>query len=460
MKLTFNGAAGIVTGSCYLLEAAGEKILIDCGMFQGTKEITRLNYEPFRFNPKEISYLLLTHTHIDHSGLIPKLVKNGFRGKIIATPPTIDLTKIMLKDSAHVNEDDTIHENARRMRLGLKPRDPLYLLADVLKSFEFFHQVKYKNPYKLTNNLTVTFHDAGHILGSSIIELLVRDAGKTTKIIFSGDLGQGGTQILDDPAIIQEADFVLVESTYGNRPREDSAIRGDLLSKEVNEAFARGGKLLIPSFAVERTQELLYYLHRLIRDGKFPAEMVFLDSPLAIEVTEVFKKYMNYFSPSLRKEFTNPFNFNQLKCLKTADESRSMNDYNKPCIIIAGSGMCNAGRIRHHLKHNIWKSQNTLLFVGYQAEGTLGRVILEGAKTVKMMGLEVAVKAKIRKIESFSSHADSTHLISWITALRNKPKKIFIVHGELESSRGLQTALNKLGFTTHVPYLGESVELK
>src|SRR3989338_9400486 len=460
MRLTFNGAAGIVTGSCYLLETTGEKILIVCGIFQGKKEITRMNYEPFRFKPNEISYLLLTHAHIDHSGLIPKLIKNGFHGKIIATPPTVDLAKIMLKDSAHVNEDDTLHENKRRMMLGLKPRDPLYALSDVLRSFEFFHQIGYENPYSLTDKITVIFHNAGHILGSSIVELLVREAGKTTKIMFSGDLGQGGTQILEDPATIQEADFVLVESTYGNRPREDSTIRGELLSKEINEAFARGGKLMIPSFAVERTQELLYYLHILIRDGNFPAEIVFLDSPLAIEVTEVFKRYMNYFSPRLRKEFTNPFTFNQLKCLRTADESRSMNDYNKPCIIIAGSGMCNAGRIRHHLKHNIWKSENTLLFVGYQAEGTLGRVILDGAKKVRMMGLEVAVNAKIRKIESFSSHADSKHLTSWITALRNKPKKIFITHGEPASARGLESNLRKLGFRTHVPRIGEVVELK
>lgn len=459
MRLTFNGAAGIVTGSCYLLEVAGEKILVDCGMFQGTKDITRLNYEPFRFNPKEISFLLLTHAHIDHSGLIPKLVRNGFRGRIIATPPTVDLAKLMLKDCAHVNEDDTFHENKRRIRIGLKPRDPLYTLADVTASFDFFNTAGYGKPYPLSNNSTVTFHNAGHILGSSIIELSVRESGKTTKFVFSGDLGQGGTPIVDDPDVLQDADYVLVESTYGNRPRENSSLRGELLAKEVNDTFNKGGKLMIPSFAVERTQELLYYLHRIIRDGKFPNEKIFLDSPLAIDVTEAFRRNMNYFSPKLKKEFTNPFTFPQLKCLRTADESRSLNEYNRPCIIIAGSGMCNAGRIRHHMKHNLWKPQNTLLFVGYQAEGTLGRVIIQGAKTIRMMGMEVAVKAKVKKIDSFSSHADSRGLVRWLAGFRNS-KRVFIVHGEKESARGLQSTLNKLGFNTHVPQIGESIELR
>ncbi len=460
MKITFNGAAGIVTGSCYLLEAAGEKILVDCGMFQGTKDITRLNYEPFRFNPKEISYVLLTHAHIDHSGLIPKLVKNGFHGKILATPPTVDLAKLMLKDAAHVNEDDTIHENARRLRAGLKPREPLFVLQDVLASFGFFQSLEYDTPQEFANGFTVTFRNAGHIIGSSIIELLVREGGKTTKIVFSGDLGQWNTPLVANPTIINEADFVLVESTYGNRPHPDSAIRGELLSREVRDTFNRGGKLMIPSFAVERTQELLFYIHRLIRDGDFPSEKVFLDSPLAIEVTEAFRRHMDYLSPELRKEFSNPFSFTQLKCLRTVDESRSMNDYGLPCIIIAGSGMCNAGRIRHHLKHNLWKPQNTLLFVGYQSEGTLGRVILNGAKTVKMMGIEVAVKARVKKIESFSSHADSKELVKWLSGFRSKPRKIFIIHGEADSSRALGSKLNQMGFRTYLPKMWESVELR
>jgi metallo-beta-lactamase family protein len=459
MKLTFNGAAGMVTGSCYLLEAAGEKILVDCGMFQGTKEITRLNYEPFKFKPKEVSYLLLTHAHIDHSGLIPKLVKEGFRGRIIATPPTVDLAKIMLEDAAKVNLDETLNENKRRLRIGLEPRKPLYVVEDVKAASKFFQKVGYDTPHKLTDRLTMTFRNAGHILGSSIIELSVSEAGKTEKIVFSGDLGQWDTPIVSDPTLIGEADFVLVESTYGDRPRMGTAIREDLLSKEVQSTFKRGGKLMIPSFAVERTQELLYYLHRLVRDGKFPAEKVFLDSPLAISATEVFNKNMDYFSPELRKEFSDPFTFNRLQYLRSAEESQTMNSYGQPCIIIAGSGMCTAGRIRHHLKHNLWKPQNTLLFVGYQAEGTLGRFILEGAKVVKMMGIEVAVKAKVGQIDSFSSHADAGELVRWVKGFQKKPKKIFVVHGETASSGALASNLNGLGFETHIPVLGETVQL-
>jgi metallo-beta-lactamase family protein len=459
MKLTFHGAAGMVTGSCYLLEAAGEKILVDCGMFQGTKETTRLNYEQFGFDPKDISYLLLTHAHIDHSGLIPKLAKWGFRGTIIATPPTTDLAKIMLDDSARVNEDDTAHENKRRLRTGLPPRKPLYEPDDVKTACQLFRRVDYDKPYALTDNLTMTFRNAGHILGSAIIELSATEGGKTTRLVFSGDLGQGDTPLLDAPAVIEDADYVLVESTYGDREHGETGLREQLLTKEVQETFRKGGLLMIPSFAIERTQELLYYLHRMDNGKSFPNEPVFLDSPLASEATRIFNSHMDYFSPALRKEFKAPFSFGKLKFLKTSEDSMSMNDYEKPCIIIAGSGMCTAGRIRYHLKYHLWNPQNTLLFVGYQAEGTLGRVILEGAKIVKMMGIEVAVKARVDQIESFSSHADSGGLVKWVCGFRKKPKKVFIVHGEAAASRALETSLRQIGFTTHIPALGESVEL-
>jgi len=460
MKLTFNGAARIVTGSCYLLEAAGEKILIDCGMFQGAKEITRLNYEPFGFKPKEISCLILTHAHIDHSGLIPKLVQEGFRGRIIATPPTIDLAKIMLEDSARVNEDDTMHENKRRMRMGLAPREPLFTLKDVKASVGLFKAVGYDSPYGITDSLEITFRNAGHILGSAIVELLVTEAGKTRKIVFSGDLGQWDTPLLDNPTLIEDADYVLMESTYGDRTHGGAKTRGDLLSKVVRETFRKGGKLLIPSFAVERTQELLYYLHRLARDKELPAENVFLDSPLAIAATRIFSKNMDYFSQRLQEEFREPFSFKNLKFLRTPQESQTMNDYPRSAIIIAGNGMCTAGRIRYHLKYHLWKKQNTLLFVGYQAQGSLGRVILEGAEMVRMMGLEVAVEADVRQIDSFSSHADSEELVRWISGFRKKPKRIFIVHGEERASLGLEKTLHGLGFDTHVPVLGECVELE
>jgi metallo-beta-lactamase family protein len=459
MKLTFNGAAGMVTGSCYLLEAAGERILIDCGMFQGSKEITRLNYEPFPFDPKTITCLLLTHAHIDHSGLIPKLVKKGFRGKIITTPPSVDLAEIMLEDAANVNKDETIHENKRRIRLGLEPRKPLYDMNDVKMTVGLFYKVEYDSPYAITKSLFATFRNAGHILGSSIIELTVKEAGKTTKIVFSGDLGPGESPVVGNPEVIENADFLIMESTYGNRPHDNTTMSEGLFSKEVLDTYQRGGMLMIPSFAVERTQELLYYLHRMERDRKMPEEMVFLDSPLAIEATKVFNKNMKYFSSKLKKEFQVPFTFKKLKFLKSVAESQTINDYAKPCIIIAGSGMCTSGRIRYHLKHHLWNSKNTVLFVGYQAEGTLGRYILEGAKMVRMMGIEVAVNAKVSHINSFSSHADGTGLVTWIRGFKSKPKKVFIVHGETNSAKGLESELIKLGFSTHIAKLGESVTL-
>ena len=457
MKLTFNGAAGMVTGSCHLLESGNEKILVDCGMFQGIKEITTINYERFNFDPRKISYVLLTHAHLDHCGLIPKLVKQGFRGKIIATPPTVDLAKIMLEDSAVVNEDETKHENVRRQRMGLPPRTPLYKLEDVKQSFKYFHKIRYNHPYKLSNNMRMVLRDAGHILGSAIIELFVTDQGKTKKIVFSGDLGQGGTPIVNDPAIIEEADYVLLETTYGNRRHGEVSTREQLLSKAVTETYQRGGKLMIPSFSIERTQELLYYLHRMEKSGKLPAENIFLDSPLAINATAVFNNYMDYFTPKLRAEFKTPFTFKKLKFLKSQSESQKINDYQGPCVIIAGNGMCTGGRIRYHLKHHLWDERNTVLFVGYQAEGSTGRAILDGEKTIKMMGLELVVNAHVMHIDSFSSHADSHDLLVWMKHFKRKPKTVFLVHGEGEAATSFAESLKKAGFRAHVPKRTESV---
>jgi len=449
----------MVTGSCYLLEAAGVKILIDCGMFQGAKEITRLNYEQFNFDPKKISFLLLTHAHIDHCGLIPKLVKNGFRGTIITTPPTADLADIMLEDSAAVQKEDTEQENRRRLREGLPPRKPLYTLEDVKQALTYFHTAEYDKAHKLTENISFTLREAGHILGSCVVELSVAEKGKTTKLVFSGDLGQSGTPIVKDPAAIADADYVLVESTYGSRSHGSVSTREEYLSREVRDTFKRGGMLMIPSFAVERTQEIIYYLHCMDRDGLLPAEEVFLDSPLAIRATKVFNSNMKYFSPELRKEFSTPFTFKKLKFLKTIDDSSMLNDYRKPCIVIAGNGMCTAGRIKFHLKHHLWNPKNTVLMVGYQAEGTLGRLMLEGAKMVRMMGMEVAVRAKIRHIDSFSSHIDGAGLVKWLGAMRRKPRRVFIVHGEESSARELETRLRTAGYKTHVPVIGETIEL-
>jgi metallo-beta-lactamase family protein len=459
MKLTFNGAAGIVTGSCYLLEAAGKRVLIDCGMFQGGKDTTKRNYERFRFDPKRIDFLLLTHAHIDHCGLIPKLVKSGFRGSIIATPPTVDLATIMLEDSASVNREETMQENRRRQREGLPPRKPLYTMEDVKAALNYFRPLGYNQQYTLTDKIRIRMRNAGHILGSAMIEVSVTEHGRTRKLLFTGDMGQGGTPIVDDPEIIDGAEYVLIESTYGSRIHGDVKTRQEMLSKAVIDTHKRGGVLMIPSFAVERTQEIIYYLHRMERDGSLPDEPVFLDSPLAIEATKVFNSNMRYFSKELRREFRAPFSFRRLKFLKSIDDSMTVNDYRGPCIVIAGNGMCTAGRIKFHLKHHLWSDRNTVLFVGYQAEGTLGRVILEGAKKVHLMGIEVAVKAHVAKVDSFSSHIDGGGMIKWLGRMKQKPRRLFIVHGEVESARELEVRLRKAGYRTHVPIIGETVDL-
>ena len=460
MKVTFYGAARIVTGSCYLIESGKNRILVDCGMFQGSKEITRKNYLPFEFNPKKVSTLLLTHAHIDHSGLIPKLVKNGFCGKIISTAPTRDLAKIMLEDSAYIQEKDSESENRRRLREGLKPRNPLFVMKDAKASMRLFSSVPYNKRITISKGITAIYRDAGHILGSAIIELFITEKKKTFHLVFSGDLGQWNAPILNDPTLIKEADYVFIESTYGGRIRERFDKKEQALQNIIMHTFVRGGKLLIPSFAVERTQEVLYLIHKLIKKGQFPEEQVFLDSPLAIKATDVFKKYSSFYDEETRHFSANPFVFSRLKNLLGTKDSIKLNTYSKPCIIIAGSGMCTGGRIRHHLKHHIWDPKNTLLFVGYQAKGTLGRHILEGSKYVKMMGMRVAVKSQIKRLEGFSAHADSKDLVRWAEGFESIPKKVFVVHGEYESSLALSKLLIARGFKTHIPTLGECVELK
>ena len=460
MKITFCGAAKIVTGSCFFIEVNNEKILIDCGMFQGRKETTKLNYEPFQFNPEEIDYLFLTHAHIDHSGLIPKLVKEGFKGKIYATSTTIDLVKVLLEDSAGIQEKDIAHENRRRLRIGLPMREPLYRKEDVIDTFQFFHRTDYDKKYKIGDYIEIQFRDAGHILGSSIIEVWIKEGTEQKKLVFSGDLGQWDVPIVRDPTIIEEADYVVVESTYGNRIHEDKQIREQKLAEICKETFERGGKVLIPTFAVERTQEILYAFNNLIKQGNFPKKMqIFLDSPLAIRVTDIFKLHKECYDKEALSRYKNIFNFPNLEYSKTVRDSMRLNGLTQPCVIMAGSGMCTGGRIRHHFKHGIWDRKNTILFVGYQAESTLGRVLLNGAEHVKMMGMEFAVEAKIVKIDGFSAHADKNELVRWMEGFRKRPKKVFIVHGEPESQIEFRKNLKKKGFNCEIPSIRQSFEL-
>jgi len=441
MKLTFLGAAGMVTGSCYLLETAKGKMLIDCGMFQGNKDTTKRNFEEFAFEPRKLSCVLLTHAHLDHSGLLPRLVKNGYRGPIYGTSATIDLAKIMLLDSAHVNAMDTQAENRRRRREGLDEREPLYTEEDAKTACTLFQKI----PKDVMPGVSVGFRDSGHILGSA--SFILRAEGKS--IVFSGDIGQWDLPIVEDPQTFEEADACLIESTYAGM-HHDKADRDEELLTIIQDTYRKGGKLLIPCFAIERTQELLYALNTI--EKRMPRQKIYLDSPLAIKATAVFKKHPECFDREAKAK-KNPFSLKELECTTTTQQSMKINAQNKPCIVIAGNGMCTGGRIRHHLKHGIWDPRNTLLFVGYQADGTTGRYILSGADRIRMMGMELVVKADVRKINSFSGHADNDDLVKWASSFSRKPR-FFIVHGDPDRAQKLQQQIGG-----EVAELGETVEV-
>lgn len=459
MKLTFCWAAKIVTWSCYFIETGTTKFLVDCGMFQWSKEIMRLNYEPFFFDPKEIDFMLLTHAHIDHCGLIPKLHKQGFEGKIYTTSATMDLCEIMFEDSAKIQEKNIEEENKRRKKQHLPPRFPMYTVDDAAKCMPLFSKVEYTKTYNITDTIEVRFQNAWHIMGSASIELFITEWTKKTKLVFSGDIGQRDTPIIEDPTWIQDADYLFMESTYGDRRHEDTAGKEELLTKYTRETFEKWGKLLIPSFSVERTQELLYFYNIIIKKWNFPKEKIFLDSPLSIKATEVFKKHTEYFDEEATNKYPHPFDFPQLECTESVEDSIKLNTYNDPCIIIAGNGMCTAGRITHHLLHGLSNTKNTVLFVWYQADGTLGRHILEWEKKVRMMGETVTVNAEIEKITGFSGHADTDQLIRRAKWFTKAPKKTFIIHGEWTAQTTLKSNLEKINFTCEIPSLREQVEL-
>lgn len=459
MQITFCWAAKIVSWSCYLLETNTTKFLVDCWMFQWVKDITRLNYEPFKFDPKSIDFMLLTHAHIDHCGLIPKLHKEWFEGKIYATSATIDLVEILLEDSAKIQEQTTEEENKRRKRNWLPARKPLFTLEDAQSCMALFSPIDYWTMISLTDAITARYQDAGHIIWSASIEVFVTEWTTTKKLVFSGDIGQWDTPIVRDPTLIQEADYVFMESTYGDRLHEEWAGKEDLLLQYALETYKKWGKLLIPTFAVERAQELLYYFNKLIIKKAFPQEKIFLDSPLAEKATTIFKEHTECYDTDALENYTTPFDPEYLECSVSVQDSQRLNSYKEPCAILAGNGMCTAGRITHHLKHWLWDKRNTLVFVWYQAEWTLGRVILEWAKRVRMMWVEVDVNADIKKINGFSGHADANQLLKrakWFTTIS---KKLFIVHGEWKAQETLQKSLNDLWIVTYIPSLGECIEL-
>lgn len=460
MQVTCHGAAGSVTGSCHLVETNSSRFLIDCGMFQGNKTLTRLNYEPFPFDPQTIDFVISTHGHIDHCGLLPKLTKNGFNGTVYATPATADLLPVMLGDAAYIQEKDTEHENRRRERKGQPPREPLYDRTDADQVTGLIQPLNYNTSMKVNDEITFRLRDAGHVIGSAIVELYVKEGAREIKTVFSGDLGQWDVPIIEDPTYIWNADYVFIESTYGDRNHQKLAPRKEQLLEHIVKTYNKGGKLLIPCFALERTQELLYTLSELMNETEgFPPMDVYLDSPLAIKITEIFKKHPDLYDEDARARTDKPFDFPGLICTPSVDESRKANAMTEPAIVIAGSGMCTAGRIRHHLKHGIWDPKNTVLIVGYQAPGTLGRILLDGAEEIKMMGMKLVVKADIARIGAFSAHADKDELTGWLSAFKEKPKRVFLIHGEEKTLASFSSSLEEIGFDTQIPVRDTPISL-
>lgn len=464
MRLTFHGAAGMVTGSCHLLETGNTKILLDCGMFQGGDEGERLNRRPFPFAPQEIDFVLLSHAHIDHSGLLPKLVKEGFQGQIYTTEATADLLTFLLPDSGHIQEAEAERENRKRLRAGKEPVTPLYTAEEARAVQKWVKPVPYEKLIPLTPQITCRFLDAGHILGSAVIEIWAEENGQTEKLVFTGDLGNIGQAILKDPTPVEETDYLIIESTYGGRTHEDRSVKGEKLKEIINATVKRGGNIVIPAFAVERTQELLYELNNLAEKGEIPPLPVFVDSPLASSTTEIFRRHPECYDEETRKLLAagdDPFYFRGLTFTKTAEESKAINEHKGSAIILSASGMCDAGRIRHHLKHNLWRPESTVLFVGYQAPGTLGRILLDGVKKVKLFGEQIQVRAQIASIDGFSGHADHGGLLNWVFRLKRAPRAIFVVHGEPRSSQRLVTdiAVRFGTATVHAPALGEQIDL-
>jgi metallo-beta-lactamase family protein len=458
MEVKLFGAAKTVTGSCYSIQTKGTKVLVDCGMFQGPKRIQKMNYEEFGFNPKSYKALFLTHAHLDHCGRIPKLVKLGFKGQIYATAAARDLAFVVMMDSAKIAKHDTMYENKKRERQGLPPREPIYTEKDVKNAMMLFTVVKYDTPIKITNDVTAQFYEAGHILGASSVQLEIED--KT--LIFSGDLGQSDTPIVRDPEVIKKADYVFIESTYGDRLHEPMGKRKNKFLEIIHKTYKKGGKLMIPSFAIERAQELLYDLNGFVEKKLMPKIPVFLDSPMAIKATEVFKKHPEEYNKEIKDLLDsgdNPFSFPGLSYSNTVDDSKKINTIKTPLIVIAGSGMCTAGRIKHHIKNYIEDPKNTILFVGYQVQGTLGYWIKKGEKRVRLLGTEVNVRANVETIDSFSAHADYKSLLTWLKNFNPKPQKVFICHGDEEAAISFSKKVQKLGLKTYIPNMQESLKL-
>ena len=446
VKIHFHGAARTVTGSCYVVETGQTRLLIDCGMFQGSKTERELNARPFPFDPAGLAAMLLTHAHIDHSGVIPKLTKHGYKGKIYCTAPTIELCAAVLPDSGHIQEQDARYQSERNLRMGKPPVEPLYTVADAQAALERFSSIAYNNWFEPTPGIRARYWNAGHLLGSASIETEIAEDGKPPiRLLFSGDIGPAYKMLEPDPTAPSNVDFLVCESTYGGRDRAERTEeqrRADLAAK-VNEAAKRKGVLLIPSFAVERTQELVTDLVLLMDQNTVPPASIFIDSPLASRATAVFVKYAK--SMEHGEDLDHAFKSPHVRATESVEESKALARFKGFHIVIAASGMCEAGRIRHHLKNHLWDASTTLLLAGYQAEGTLGRILQQGAKNVTIMGEDITVKATIGQIEDYSGHADGPELVAWVKARLPITKTVFLTHGEEDAQLALEADLKGIG---------------
>lgn len=443
MKIRFLGAASSVTGSCHLITTGKYKFLMDCGLYQGNDDLDELNAREFEFDPAEIDFMLLSHAHIDHSGRIPLLVKRGFKGRIYCTDATADLLKIMLTDSASIQEKETEWKNRKNLRAGRPVVEPLYTVSDASAALNHITPVLYNQLIEINDEVSVVFNDAGHILGSSIIEMFITENNDVSKIVYSGDLGVKGKPILRDPTIIKKADFLIMESTYGNRVHQKNSNGIEKLIEIILKTIRRGGNVIIPSFAVGRTQELIYELNRFYEEHEDYKEQlkdifVYIDSPMATSATEIFRRNVQAFDDETKAYIlrgNHPLDFKNLKFTRTVEESVALNNDPTPKVIISSSGMCEAGRIKHHLKHNLWNPKSSIVFVGYQAVGTLGRSLLNGDKKVTIFGEKINVEAEIYNLEGFSGHADRNGLLEWLSGFIKRPSKVFLVHGEDEAKK-------------------------
>jgi metallo-beta-lactamase family protein len=459
--LTFLGATGTVTGSKYLLEAGGERLMIDCGLFQGEKELRLRNWNPFPLPAPSLHWVVLTHAHLDHIGYVPRLIKEGFRGAILGSPATVDLARIVLPDSGHLQEEDAAFANKKGFSKHT-PALPLYTYEEAVVSLEYFRAVGDSNPLELSSHFTLRFLFAGHILGARMIEVAVRENGSTRKVLFSGDLGRFPQLILPEPVIPDGADYLLLESTYGDRrhPADDVRAR---LATIISTAAARGGTVVIPSFAVGRTQELLYLLREVIEEGKLSSLPIYVDSPMAIDVTKLYVEHAedhDLETDALEAQGIKPFTPPNLHIARTVEESKAINDAHYPVVIISSSGMATGGRILHHLARCLPDHRNTILFVGFQAAGTRGRTILSGAESVKMFGQQVRIRARVESLEHLSAHADYGEILGWLRQFHQPPRQTFLVHGEPHATESLQEKIGQqLSWKTHIPSYLEKVTL-